>query len=106
MAQTVEIPTILTPIPAITKTVSNTTLFHLAAQFLGDATMWNFIVARNPGMLNADGFWEYDIAGTATIIMPPKGANVSNGGILNAFPVPAAEPVKDFNDDFAAYRFQ
>ena len=104
MATTTELTPILTPIQPEYVTASNTTLFHIAAEYLGDATMWNYVLGMNPAQMNADGFWEYDIGGAATIALPLPGQNVSNGGVLNAFPAPGVFPARSFSADFG-YQF-
>ena len=46
-----------------TVTVSNTTLFHVAAAALGDATQWNRIAALN-------GIDDPVIVGVVTLVLP------------------------------------
>lgn len=98
MADVSELPTILSPIPATTVTVTSTTLFHVAADNFGDAMLWNRVLVNNPKQINADGFWEYDVPGIETLTLPPQ-STTSNGGILDAFPAPAAKP-RRFSNDF------
>lgn len=100
MATVVNIPSILSPIKAPTVVANNTTLFHIAAQQLGDATDWNYVLALNPKLINADGFWEYVLPGASTINVPPVGSVTSNGGILNAFPAPGVTVTRDFSSGF------
>jgi len=56
-------------------TVSGTTLFAVASQYLGDATQWNRIAKLN-------GLVDPTIAGTATLQLPAVNASAGNGGIL------------------------
>lgn len=49
--------------PNTTITVSNTTLFHVAASVLGDATQWNRIAALN-------GLVDPMLAGVVTLRLP------------------------------------
>ncbi len=60
-------------VPAEEIQVSGTTLFHIAAQKLGDATQWNRIAELN-------GLTDPWIGPLTTILIPRAGA--SNGGIL------------------------
>ena len=64
------------PLPLVNRivTASNTTLFALAAQYLGDATRWNEIAAAN-GLIDP---W----IGPALTINIPVSQGISNGGIL------------------------
>lgn len=55
--------------------VANTTLFHLAAEYLGDATLWYVIAAAN----NLTDPW---VSGIAEISIPQRATVNSNGGIL------------------------
>ena len=54
--------------------VSDTTLFHLAEVWLGDATLW-YVLADLNGLTDP---W---IAGIQEISIPPKSGLASNGGI-------------------------
>lgn len=66
----------MTPITApSTVTVSGTTLFHLAVQAYGDATLWNRIAYAN-GLVDP---W---ISGIATLVIPRDNGKPGNGGIL------------------------
>ena len=59
---------------ATTVTVSNTTLFHVAAAVLGDATQWNRIAALN-------GIDDPMIVGVVTLVLPvpsPGSAGVTS----------------------------
>jgi len=58
-----------------TVTVSATTLFHVAAEQLGDATQWNRIAALN-------GLWDPMITGLVTLKIPTSNARAGNGGVL------------------------
>lgn len=58
-----------------TVTVSATTLFHVAAEQLGDATQWNRIAALN-------GLWDPVITGLTTLKIPAVNAQAGNGGVL------------------------
>ena len=100
MAATTELTPILTPIQPEQVTASNTTLFHIAAERLGDASMWNYILGMNPGLINSDGLWDYQISGVQAIALPITGQSTSNGGILNAFPAPSISIPDSFNADF------
>lgn len=60
--------------PAKVVRVSGTTLFHVAAQELGDATQWTRIAALN-------GITDPWIAGLTELKIPQPG--VSTGGIPN-----------------------
>jgi hypothetical protein len=74
--------TIQTATPTLVVTVSNTSLFQVAADHLGDATQWDRIAKANPSVVNgmtASGFVDPWIAGTVTLIIPQK-RSVSNGG--------------------------
>ncbi len=51
-----------------TLTASNTTLFHVAAAALGDATQWNRIAALN-------GIDDPMIVGVVTLILPVPSAS-------------------------------
>ncbi len=53
--------------------VSDTTLFHVAAQELGDATQWNRIAALN-------GLNDPMIYGVVELLLPPYDAS-ANGGL-------------------------
>lgn len=103
---TTAVPAILTPIQPQTIQATDTTLFHLAAYYLGDVTLWNYLVLLNPQFINSDGFFDYEVTGAQTVTLPLPGTFVSNGGILNAFPTPAGGlPAREFNNDFD-YAFQ
>ena len=47
----------------MTVTVVNTTLFHVAALYLGDATLWSLIA-------NANGLTDPVISGTMQLVLP------------------------------------
>jgi hypothetical protein len=69
-------PTIvLSAAAAITVTVSGTTLFDVAAQYLGDARQWNRIARLN-------GIWDPWIDGITTLKIPLPELAASNDGIL------------------------
>lgn len=68
-------PYIAGSVSARTVRVSNTTLFHVAAQYLGDATLWTAIAALN-------GMTDPQIVGLTTLTVPQGTGLVSNGGIL------------------------
>jgi hypothetical protein len=95
-----ELANILTPIQPTTVMVSNTTLFELAAIYFGDADMWNWFIVMNPQLVNADGFFEYEIGAPVMIAVPPTGQFITNGGILSSFPAPVAAPGRSFSNDF------
>jgi len=88
MADINDLPTVLSPISAVTANTGFSTLFHVAAIYLGDHTMWDRVLALNSSLINADGFWEYDLSTVATVNVPPAGSAASTGGILQSFPVP------------------
>ena len=100
MADITELPTVLSPIPSITANTGFDTIFHVAARVLGDAVLWDRVMALNPSLINADGFWEYDLSTTATVTVPPVGSVTSTGGIMQSFPVPQGQGAHDFNSDF------
>ena len=100
MADITEIPTVLSPIQAITAKTGFETVFHVAARVNGDATLWDRVMALNPTLINADGFWEYDLSTVPTITVPPVGSVTSTGGIMQSFPVPQGQGAHDFNSDF------
>ena len=50
-------------------------LFHIAAEFLGDATQWNIIAALNG---RRDPFF----VGQTVITLPPVNPSAGNGGLL------------------------
>ena len=52
--------------------VANTTLFHVAAQELGDATQWNRIAALN-------GLTDPMLLGVAELLLPPYDASATGG---------------------------
>jgi hypothetical protein len=52
--------------------VADTTLFHVAAQELGDATQWNRIA-----MLN--GLSDPMLSGVVELLLPPYDASVTGG---------------------------
>lgn len=62
-------------VSATTVHVSNTTLFHLAATYLGDAMLWYIIASLN-------GLTDPWIDGLVELRIPPVNDLVSNGGIL------------------------
>lgn len=55
-------------------TVSRTSLFHIAAQYLGDATMWIYLAEFNR---LRDPFIE-----ELTVISLPSASNLRSGGII------------------------
>ena len=57
--------------------VSNTSLFHLAARYLGDATLWYILADLN----NIDDPW---IVKMTEIKIPDATGVVSNGGVRSA----------------------
>ena len=56
----------------LTIRVANTTLFHVAAQQLGDATQWNRIAALN-------GLTDPVIKGVCVLLIPTYDASLSGG---------------------------
>ena len=68
-------------VPVETFNASATTLFHIAAAFLGDATQWTRLAAMNQSAVTANDFIDPWITALTPIAIP--GAGVSNGGILN-----------------------
>ena len=56
--------------PSGTITVSNTTLFHVAAATLGDATAWNRIAILN-------GLSDPSVVGTVTLLLPVDATNAT-----------------------------
>lgn len=67
-------------VPVLTIQASGTTLFHLASQYLGDATQWTRLAAFNAGAVTANDFIDPWITGLTAIAIP--GPGTSNGGIL------------------------
>ena len=51
-------------------TVTNTTLFHVAANYLLDATQWGRIAALN-------GLSDPMLVGTVSLLIPPPGTSVN-----------------------------
>lgn len=100
MANITNVPTIVSPIQATTAPTGFTTAFHVAANYLGDATMWDRVMVLNPGLINADGFWEYDFSTVPMVNVPPLGSVASDGGIMQSFPVPQTPVTREFNNDF------
>jgi len=62
------------PPNALTVTVTNTTLFALAAQYYGDATQW-------PVIANANNIYDPMITTPTTLLIPPWNQQ-DTGGIL------------------------
>jgi len=67
--------TVLSAAVARVVTVSDTTLFAVAAGELGDATQWNRIARLN-------GLWDPWISAITTLKLPKIDANAGNGGVL------------------------
>jgi hypothetical protein len=67
-------------VPVQTVPASATTLFHLAAHHLGDATQWTRLAAMNQDALTVNDFIDPWISARLDIDIP--GPGVSNGGIL------------------------
>ena len=59
----------------MTAIVTNTTLFHVAAAYLLDATQWNRIAALN-------GLSDPMIVGTVTLLIPQPGTSNNLSNIL------------------------
>jgi hypothetical protein len=57
-----------------TVTVTGGDLFHIALQYLGDATQWNRIAQAN-------GLLDPVVTGTTTLIMPAPNPDLT-GGVL------------------------
>ena len=60
----------------MTVTVVNTTLFHVAALYLGDATLWNLIA-------NANGLSDPLIVGTVQLVLPLIPSTSTITGLLS-----------------------
>ena len=56
----------------LTIRVADTTLFHVAAQQLGDATQWNRIAALN-------GLTDPLLKGVCVLLIPPYDASLTGG---------------------------
>jgi hypothetical protein len=67
-------------VPVETVQASATTLFHLAAQYLGDARQWTRLAAMNQSAVTVNDFIDPWITALTAIEIP--GPGVSNGGIL------------------------
>ncbi len=57
-------------------TVVNTTLFHVAALYLGDATLWNLIA-------NANGLTDPVVNGTVQLVLPLIPSTSKSTGLLS-----------------------
>jgi hypothetical protein len=68
-------------IPQQTAQVSGTTLFHIAAQYLQDATQWDRVALANQTVVTINDFIDPWITSLVTLNIPNPG--VSDGGILN-----------------------
>lgn len=60
----------------MTVTVVNTTLFHVAALYLGDATLWNLIA-------NANGLTDPFLSGTVWLVLPLVPSTSTSAGALS-----------------------
>lgn len=60
----------------MTVTVVNTTLFHVAALYLGDATLWNLIA-------NANGLTDPIVDGTVQLVLPLVPSTPTSAGALS-----------------------
>lgn len=67
---------ILVPVTAKVITVADSNLFRIAADYLGDATKWNYISDLNP-QLAGDPYFD----GTVTLVLPPSN-QPTNGGLI------------------------
>jgi hypothetical protein len=67
-------------VPVLTHNASATTLFHLAAELLGDATQWTRLAAFNADEVTINDFIDPWITVLTPIDIPGPGK--SNGGIL------------------------
>ena len=67
-------------VPVQTFDASATTLFHIAAVFLGDATQWTRLAAFNSDAVTINDFIDPWIVAHTPIDIPGPGK--SNGGIL------------------------
>lgn len=60
----------------MTVTVVNTTLFHVAALYLGDATLWNLIASAN-------GLSDPMVNGTVQLVLPLVPSTAQSTGALS-----------------------
>lgn len=67
-------------VPVQTIQASATTLFHIAAYYLGDATQWTRLAALNQDAVMINDFIDPWIVGLTPIEIP--GPGVGNGGVL------------------------
>ncbi len=61
----------------MTATVTNTTLFQVAAIYLLDATQWSRIASLN-------NLSDPMVVGTITLLIPPPGASVNLSAVLQS----------------------
>lgn len=70
------------PFPTKTVWASATTLFDVAAQYLGDPTQWDRVARANPQLFNGitEGFMVDPWIGAAVELYIPPIRKVTNGG--------------------------
>jgi hypothetical protein len=62
---------------AKTRTIAGGSLYQVAAEEYGDATMWDRIAA-------ASGLWDPIVTNVVTLVIPPADPGAATGGVLRS----------------------